>query len=125
MPQPATLEAITHTCEETYKRDGYVRWAEVASIHGISRQAVHARIKDAVAQGSLSPEDVARWQSMSSRAALARHRRDTQELHRRLRLDIQLTVDNYTWLDSQCASRSCTRTDIVNGLLNKERQALG
>jgi hypothetical protein len=62
---------------------------------------------------------------MSSRAALARHRRDTQELHRRLRLDIQLTVDNYTWLDSQCASRSCTRTDIVNGLLNKERQALG
>jgi predicted transcriptional regulator len=125
MPRSALvpLPDLIHTFEEIYKRDGYVRWAEVASIHGITRQAVHARIQDAQHQGFLHPEDVARWRSMSSRAALSRRRRDIQELHRRFRLDIQLTSENYAWLDAECVSGNCTRTDVVNGLINKARTA--
>jgi hypothetical protein len=117
------LPDIIHTCEELYKRDGYVRWAEVASIHNLSRQAIHARIRDAQHRGSLPPEDVARWRSMSSRAALSRRRRDIQELNRRFRLDIQLTSENYAWLDAKCVSNNCTRTDVVNGLITKARVA--
>ena len=117
------LSDLIHTCEELYKRDGYVRWAEVGSIHGLSRQAIHGRIRDAQHQGSLSPEAVARWRSVSSRAALSRRRRAIQELNRRFRLDIQLTFENYAWLDAKCASANCTRTDVVNGLITKARVA--
>lgn len=120
-PFGVPLERLCETCELIYKRDGYVKWAEVAEIYGVSRQAIQSRIKREVTKGTLSPECVNRWQSMSSRAAYTRRRKDTQDLNSRMRLDIQLTVDNLTWLDSECINRGSTRTDIVNGLINKER----
>ena len=122
LPQ-VPLQQIVNTCEEIYNRDGYVRWAEVAAILGISRQAVQSRLKDAQTRGDLSPESVVRWQSMASRAHLYRNRRDLQELHRRLRLDIQLSSANYEWLDAECAASGTSRSDFVNGVLNKAREA--
>lgn len=120
-PSKLSLAELVETCEAIYQRDGYVKWAEVAEIYGVSRQAIQTRIQRELAKGTLPPEAVNRWQSMSSRAAYTRRRKETQDLNNRMRLDIQLTAENYTWLDLQCLNRGSTRTDVINGLINKAR----
>ena len=124
MPRYAkvALRTLVRTCEEIYDRDGYVRWAEVAEVHGISRQAVQARLKSAIERGELSAECHDRWQSMASRAQHSRGCRDQQELNRMRRLDIQLSPANYEWLEEQCAAYGAGRAEVMNSLLNQLRR---
>lgn len=124
MPRPRLIPTpeLIKTCEALYARDGYVKWAEVATIFGVARQSVRLRVKDAVAKGEIPSEDAQRWHSMASRAALTRRNRMESRLKEKFRLDIQLTTENYAWLNEQCTSRGVTKADIVNGLINKESQ---
>jgi hypothetical protein len=116
-----SLEEVCKTCQRLYERDGYVKWADVGTEYGITRQAVQARLKHAVNTGRLDPAQLERWQSMSSRAAASRKREEERELNRKLRLDIQLTVENLGWLRTECERRQSTSTDVINGLINKAR----
>ncbi len=116
-----SLDEVCKTCQRLYERDGYVKWTDVGTEHGITRQAVHARLKRAVATGRLDPAQLERWQSMSSRAAASREREEERDLNRKLRLDVQLTVENLGWLRTECERRQATSADVINGLINKAR----
>jgi transposase-like protein len=113
-----SIEQLAQTCEELYETHGFAKWSDVGRIHGISRQAVHNRIKQAEEEGQLPPGSRERWASSSSRRKLTA---DSKQLRVQQRLEIELTPENSVWLRKQCVLRGVTRADIVNGLLTRER----
>jgi hypothetical protein len=123
MPASAvSLQQLFVTCEALYQRDGFVRWADVAKTHGISRQAVQLRFKAAIERGELDQATYDRWQSMSARRTTTAQRSDAKEkLRKSLIMSFSLTPENHAWLKDQCTERGCTRADILNGLINKAR----
>lgn len=115
------LEAIIATCERIYARDGFVKWSDVATEHGISRQAVQARLKKATETGRLSPEDVTRWMSMSARLTQTKRNAEARRAEDLLRIQMTLTPENGDWLRRECTVRGLRSGDIINGLITKAR----
>jgi hypothetical protein len=99
----------------------------VARAFDLSRQAIQLRLKAAVEKGDISPERVAHWQSMTSRAAAARERRkatlDRCHEAEKLQIKARLTPENLAWLRRECVLRKATTADVVNGLITKARLA--
>jgi hypothetical protein len=120
---PATLAELQTLCETLYQRDGFVKWAEVADILGVTRQAVFNRLNKAVEQGHLTEDDVNRWRSMSSRHAQSRKNLELKRENERLRITATLTQENKQWLIQQSILHRATTSDILNGLINKERRS--
>ena len=125
MPASAiSLQQLFVTCEALYQRDGFVRWADVAKTHGVSRQAVQLRLKAAVGKGELEETTFKRWQSMSTRRTETAKRAGIKDKDRKEReIRFTLSPENHTWLKDQCTERGCTRADILNGLINKARMS--
>jgi hypothetical protein len=117
------LEEISEVCERFYQRDGFVKWSDVASVFGISRQAVQNRLRTAVEKGDLPADTVARWQSVSSRLAASRERREQAREDAKLTIQVTLTSENLKWLRTECGVRGLRSSDVVNGLINKQRQS--
>lgn len=114
------FEEIRKSCERFYERDGFVKWADVASLYGISRQAVHARIVDAVKRGSLDQDIYEKWKSISTRRAVSRKTREAARFQERLNISITLTEETYKWLSLESKFRGVTYSDLLNGLINKQ-----
>lgn len=114
------LERIIEVCERFYARDGFVKWTDVGEALGVTRQSIQLRLKAATERGELTPETVERWQSMSSRAATARSRRESRNVNV---IRVQLDPECFAWLQEEVAFRRCKTADIINGLINRERQA--
>jgi len=123
MPASAVpLQQVFVTCEALYQRDGFVRWADVAKTHGLSRQAIQLRLRRALELGQLDTETYDRWSSMSSRrAATAKRTAATKQSINGRTVRCLLTHENSDWLNTECENRGCTRADIINGLINKAR----
>lgn len=116
------MQQLFGTCETFYQRDGFVRWADVGRVHGISRQSVQLRFKKALETGELDEATYKRWESASSRRALTAKRYKERERDRDSRvIRITLTLENKAWLERQWEERNVTSADIINGLLNKAR----
>ena len=128
MPGPAgvPLPEIIATCEKLYARDGFVKWSDVAAVHGLSRQAIQLRLKGATERGDLEPGTMERWMSMSARVAATRERekqqRERQAERERRIIRVELTPENVAWLRAECVYRKLRTNDIVNGLINKARE---
>jgi hypothetical protein len=120
---PATLEEVKALCDDLYNRDGFVKWAEVAEILGVSRQAIFNRLNASVAKGQLSEAEVERWRSSSSRRALTRKNKQLRREQEKLRISVTLTPDNKRWLAYNSKKEHCTTSDIINGLINKARSS--
>ncbi len=119
---PITLQQLSITCEALYQRDGFVRWADVAKTHGLTRQAVQSRLRKATERGDIDEATFKRWQSMSARRTeTAKRAKEKDQLESTLRVSVVLSPENVTWLKDQCTERGCTRADILNGLINKAR----
>lgn len=122
VPKYTPLTDITGLCERIYERDGFVKWSEVASALGLSRQAVQARLSKAVAAGDL-PEDVYdRWRSVSSRLTQSKRNRELKKENERCRISVVLSPENKQWVLEECVTRRCSSADIINGLINRERE---
>ncbi len=91
---PATLQELQTLCETLYIRDGFVKWAEVADILGVTRQAVFNRLNKAVEQGHLTEADVDRWRSMRRRQAQSRNNPEPERENERLAISATLTPEN-------------------------------
>jgi hypothetical protein len=116
------LNQIFVSCEALYQRDGFVKWADVAKIHGLSRQAIPKRMERAIASGELDQATYDRWSSMSARRSILAKRRTDRNLSAgRNATRITFTEDNSNWLRTECEARQCTRADIINGLITKAR----
>ena len=122
MAYPATpIEPLIAACERIYARYGFVKWSEVGEELGVSRQAVHSRLKWAVESGRLAQADLDRYRSSSSRtAASRRNARATKELEK-LQIRTKLTPENLNWIRTECEVRKVTSADIINGLITKAR----
>lgn len=121
------LTAIFETCEKLYARDGFVKWADVGKVHGLSRQAIQLRLKAALQRGELDQATHERWMSMSARAATSRERRrlsrEADAERQRARVQLVLTPENEQWLRRECIFRKMRSIDIINGLITKAREA--
>ena len=116
------IEDIVATCEQLYSAHGFVKWADVARVHDISRQGVLSRLQSATERGALSPDTLDRWRSTSARAAQSRSNETLRRENDRLRFSMTLTPNNKRWLDAECVARKCRAADIVNGLITKARE---
>lgn len=123
-PKPkASLEQLLAICERFYEKNGFVKWADVAEVLGISRQAVQLRLRAAVERNEITQEQVERYQSMTSRNAVAREKREvSRELDIR-RVTILFTDENLQWLREESVIRGVRIPDIINGLVNRAREA--
>lgn len=122
MARPGTdIAELQRLCEDFYERDGFVSWSDVARALGISRQAVHSRLKLATERGELPPETLERYRSMSSRRAASRYREEERRAAAKLNIQIALTPENGAWLRAQCELRRLTNADLINGLVTKAR----
>lgn len=124
MPRPsAPLDRVLELCERFYQRDGFVKWSDVGKALGVSRQAVQLRLSTAVARGDITPETVERYQSMSSRHAASRERRETTKRESgQYRLQARLLPENHAWLLEEATFRKVTTADVINGLITRERE---
>ncbi|MGA0103184.1 MAG: hypothetical protein ACO3LH_05665 [Steroidobacteraceae bacterium] len=116
-----TFDEIRDACEGFYKRDGFVSWATVASAFGVTRQAIQLRVKTALNKGMLDQETYDRWLSISSRHALTRGRQTAAQEASKATITITLTPSNLKWIRVEAELRHATPSDIINGLINKER----
>lgn len=118
-----TLEEMIAICERLYERDGFVQWAEVGKALGVTRQAVQLRFRAAVAKGQVSKELVEKYQSMTAKHAVAAQNRTKGREVDKLRIHTVLTPENKKWLQAEAVVRRVRTSDIVNGLIQKAREA--
>ena len=118
-----TLEHLLALCERFYEKNGFVKWSEVAEVVGLSRQAIQLRLKSAVERGLISQEQVDRYRSMSSRTADARERKEASRALRNQRIAVLFTDENLQWLREESVIRGVRIPDIINGLVNRAREA--
>jgi hypothetical protein len=116
-----TLEELAQTCERFWSAQGYVKWADVADVYGVSRQAIHSRLKQACDKGELNPETFERWSSPTSRLAASRRNRAASREREKLQVSIRLTAENLKWLREECSIRGVTSADVINGLITVAR----
>lgn len=129
MPVPPrfTNQQLFDTCEKLYQLNGFVKWSDVGKVLGVSRQAVQLRLRAAQARGDLDDATYERWSSMTARAAAARENRARsrerdRERHRH-EIRFRLSPENAEWLRAESVFRKATSADIINGLINKAREA--
>lgn len=115
-------ERFLACCEDFYKRDGFVKWADVARALGVSRQAVQFRLTKLRESGELDDATFERYQSMSSRRAASRTNEELRRQAQKCQRTISLTPENEAWIRKECELRQVLTSDIVNGLINKARE---
>jgi len=117
-PKYIALDDLVATCEQLYEANGFVKWADVGKVHGMSRQGVLNRLQNATERGDLAPDLLDRWRSVSSRRAQS-------QIREKLYLRILVTEENKRWLDTESVLHKASQADIINGLINRARQAQG
>ena len=120
MPED-TMSIQGHYTAVCYSVDGFVKWAEVAKAFGLSRQAISARLSQAVKNGKISEEDYERWRSMSSRITQSRYKEEIRRENAKLNISVTLTPDNKKWLSTESVVTQSSTSDLINGLINKAR----
>ena len=117
-----STDQLLQSCADFYKRDGFVKWADVARALGVSREAVRQRVQKAISTGELDQATYELYQSMSARRAASRYNKElSRDLDKR-RPQVLLTPENYAWLRAQTELRRLTASDIINGLINRARE---
>lgn len=121
-PQPELpLEELVAVFERLYERSGFVKWAEVAELTGLSQSNVSKRIQTAVRRGDLPPETVERWRSLTARRRITAENAKAKNRRALGRIEITLTPDNFEFVKQQCTKHSGNMTEIVNGIINAAR----
>ena len=125
----ATLDIDTYVdllerCERHYAAQGFVKWTDLATELGTSRQLILQKLQRAVCRGLISSADLDRYRSTAARTRLGRTNEDIRRANDRLRVQVTLTADNHQWLRTQVQSRPGTTTgDLINGLLTRARES--
>lgn len=115
---------LLERCERHYATQGFVKWIDLATELGTSRQLILQKLQRAVCRGLISPADLDRYRSTAARTRLGRTNEDIRRANDRLRVQVTLTPDNHQWLRAQVQSRPGTTTgDLINGLLTRARES--
>jgi len=125
----ATLDIDTYVdlierCERHYAAQGFVKWTDLATELGVSRQLILQKLQRAVCHGLVSPADLDRFRSTAARTRLGRTNEDIRRANDRFRVQLTLTSDNHQWLRAQVQSRpGVTTADLINGLITRARES--
>lgn len=125
----ATLDIDTYVdlierCERHYAAQGFVKWADLATELGVSRQLILQKLQRAVCHGLVTPADLDRFRSTAARTRLGRTNEDIRRANDRFRVQLTLTSDNHQWLRAQVQSRpGVTTADLINGLITRARES--
>ena len=111
--------------EAHYARQGFVKWTDLASELGLSRQRILQLLQQAICLGHLTEDDLDRYRSEAARRAAARTNESLRRDLERLKVKLILTPDNLSWLDSALASapHGSTRSDLINAAITHFRTA--
>jgi len=104
---PADL--IVAAVRSEFQRYGYVRWSDVADALQCSRQHVHNVINQQVSAGDVRTDEYETWAKSYMNTSTRK---------------VKFTPDNWEWLETVAESRGRRRDDILNELLNRERQRI-
>jgi hypothetical protein len=119
-----TYVDLLERCERHYATQGFVKWSDLATELGTSRQLILQKLQRAVCRGLISPADLDRYRSTAARTRLGRTNEDIRRANDRLRVQVTLTADNHQWLRAQVQSRpGVTTADLINGLLTRARES--
>jgi hypothetical protein len=123
-----TYDDLIERCERHYAAQGFVKWTDLATELGVSRQLILQKLQRAVCHGLISPADLDRYRSTAARTKLGRANEDIRLANRRandrLRVQLALTPDNHRWLRDQVESRpGVTTADLINGFLTRARES--
>jgi hypothetical protein len=119
-----TYTDLIERCERHYAAQGFVKWSDLATELGVSRQLILQKLQRAVCHGLISPADLDRYRSTAARTTLSRANEDIRRANGRLRVQLALTPDNHRWLRDQVESRpGVTTADLINGFLTRARES--
>jgi len=102
--------------EAHYSRQGFVKWSDLASELGVSRQRILQMMQIAIGLGHITADDLERYRSVASRSKLARQNEEMRRDLKRRHVQLTLTPENYEWLVAACDSGSygTSRSDLIN-----------
>lgn len=109
--------------EAHYSRQGFVKWSDLASELGVSRQRILQMMQIAIGLGHITTDDLERYRSVASRSKMALQNKEMRRDLERCRMQLTLTPENYEWLVAACesGSYSTTRSDLINTALTHYR----
>lgn len=115
---------LIERCEYHYNAQGFVKWSDLATEFGVSRQLILQKLQRAVCHGLISPADLDRYRSTAARNTLGRTNEGIRRDNDRLRVQLTLTPDNHRWLRAQVQSRpGVTTADLINGFITRARES--
>ena len=119
-----TYVDLIERCERHYAAQGFVKWTDLATELGVSRQLILQKLQRAVCHGLVTPADLDRFRSTAARTRLGRTNEDIRRANDRFRVQLTLTSDNHQWLRAQVQSRpGVTTADLINGLITRARES--
>ena len=119
-----TYVDLIERCERHYATQGFVKWTDLATELGVSRQLILQKLQRAVCHGLVTPADLDRFRSTAARTRLGRTNEDIRRANDRFRIQLTLTSDNHQWLRAQVQSRpGVTTADLINGLITRARES--
>lgn len=126
MPRTVQIDRyidLIKRAEAHYSRQGFVKWSDLASELGVSRQRILQMMQSAIGLGHINADDLDRYRSVASRSKMARQNKELRRDLKRRRMQITLTPENYEWLVAACESGSygTTRSDLINTALTHYR----
>jgi hypothetical protein len=117
-----TYADLIERCERHYAAQGFVKWTDLATELGVSRQLILQMLQRAVCHGLLSSADLDRYRSASSRRAASRTDKSLRATNRALNVTATLTPANKAWLTETIAARpGSTPSDLINTALTQFR----
>lgn len=126
MPRTAQLDRyidLITRAEAHYDRQGFVKWSDLASELGVSRQRILQMMQAAIGFGHITSDDLERYRSVASRSKATHQNTEKRRDLERLRIQLTLTPENYEWLVAALESGSygTTRNDLINIALTHYR----
>jgi Mn-dependent DtxR family transcriptional regulator len=109
--------------EAHYARQGFVKWTDLATELGLSRQRILQMMQQAVCLGLITGDDLDRYRSVDSRRKAAQSNRKERRALERLKVQLVVTPENLLWLDTalEAAPAGTSRCDLINTAITHYR----
>ena len=120
----ARYTELLKRAEAHYERQGFVKWSDLATELGVSRQRVMQMLQSAVGHNLITGDDLDRYRSPSSRSKLSRANEALRREIDKQRIKLALLPENYAWLESamQASPQGTTRGDLINAAITHYRK---
>jgi AraC-like DNA-binding protein len=126
MTRPTSTDRYSEVialAEAHYARQGFVKWTDLATELGLSRQRILQLLQRAVCLGLITEDDLDRYRSEAARRMASRTNAALRRDLEKLKLHLVLTPANHEWLTAAhaAAPHGTTTSDLINAALTQYR----